>query len=142
MDKQKQELNFSEQHPNDLDTDFRFEVIAAALIERGYSPEQIRVVREGIDRRGVSKDVEEVYRRYSPEELMDYLYIKVNREGLFHKSTYKHSYKDIDILEELCTLFFSVNLNVVKEFKIDPADCEFILSDDTRATYQGINSFI
>ena len=316
----KQELNPSQQHPNNLDTDFRFEVIAAALLERGYTPEQIRVMREGIDRRGVSKDVEEVYRRYSPEELMDFLYIKVNREGLydmlpeglFHKSMYKRSYKDIDtdtekaldeikihreqeffarkffhifeeasdrmlidayryearydrkvnheefvdlfvyfwpllkklehkqavffmhiipilhqirvdlkaveealsyileapvsieqvklaakqasrhyesqlgeaqlgvdfvlgntfddgeydlkliigpisanrmrdfletapgyhMLEELCTLFFSVNLNVVKEFIIDPKDCEFILSDDTHSTYLGINSFI
>ncbi len=320
MSKQKRELNFSQQYPNDLDTDFRFEVIAAALIERGYTPEQIRVIREGIGRRGVSKDVESVYRQHSPENLTDCLCIKVNREGLydmlpeglFHTSTYKRSYKDMDtdtekaldeikihreqeffarkffhvfevpsdrilidayfyearydrkvsheefvdlfvhywpllkelehkqavfflhiipilhqirvdlkaveealsyilaapvrieqvkvadkkvarhyesqldeahlgvdfvldntfddgeydlklivgpisadrmrdfletapgyrILEELCTLFFSVNLNVVKEFKIDPADCEFILSDDTHSTYLGINSFI
>lgn len=316
----KSQLDFSQQHPNELETDFRFEVIAAALVERGYAPEQIRVIREGMDRRGISKDVEDVYQQYSPEDLMDYLYIKVNREGLydtlpeglFHKSTYKRSYRDIDsdtekamdeikfhreqeffarkffhifeeasdrmltdaylyearydrkisnnefvdlfvyywpllkelehkqavffmhiipilhkirvdfrsveealsyilevpvkieqvklaakkaarhyesrlgegrlgvdfvlgetfddgeydlkliigpisanhmrnfletapgyrILEELCTLFFSINLTVVKEFKIDPADCEFILSDDTHSTYLGINSFI
>ncbi len=316
----KLQINLSQQHPNDLETDFRFEVIAAALVERGYTPEQIRVIREGMDRRGISKDVEDVSLQFSPEDLMDYLYLKVNREGLydmlpeglFHKSTYKRSYKDMDtdtekaldeikihreqeffvrkffrvfeeasdrmltdaylyearydrkisheefvdlfvhywpllkelehkqavffmhiipilhkirvdfkaieeallyilevpvkieqvklaakkaarhyesrlgegclgvdfvlgetfddgeydlklivgpisadrmrdfletapgyrILEELCTLFFSINLTVVKEFKIDPADCEFILSDDTHSTYLGINSFI
>lgn len=104
MNKQKQYLNLSQQRPNTLDTDFRFEVVADALVERGYMPEQIRIIREGIERRGISKDVEDVYQRYSPEDLMDYLYIKVNREGLydvlpkglFHKSTYKRSYKDID----------------------------------------------
>lgn len=320
INKTNSELDLSQQLPNDADTDFRFEVIAAALVERGYDPEQIRVVREGMERRGISKDVEKVFQRYSPEELMDYLYINVNREGLydmlpegvFHKPTYKRTYKDqqtdvekaldeikihreqeffarrffhifeeasdrmltdaylyearydrkishtefvdlffpywpvlkelehkqavffmhiipilhkirvdfkaveealsfildapirilqtklaakkaarhyesrlgksslgVDfvlgdtfddgendlklivgpisadrmrdfletakgyrILEELCSLFFSINLTVVKEFIIDPKDCEFILSDDTHSTYLGINSFI
>ena len=100
----KLQLNLSQRHPNDLETDFRFEVIAAAAVERGYAPEQIRVIREGMDRRGISKDVEDVYQQHSAEDLMNYLFIKINREGLydilpeglFHTSTYKRSYKDID----------------------------------------------
>ena len=76
-------LKESQKLPNDLETDFRTEVVIAALIEQGHDPEQIRVVRDGLARRGISKDVEEVYRQYSPEDLTDYLYIKVNREGLY-----------------------------------------------------------
>jgi len=37
---------FSEQKlPNEPDTDFRAEVIAASLVEQGYSPEQIHIIR-------------------------------------------------------------------------------------------------
>lgn len=90
-------------HPNMYETDYLAEVIAAALIEQGYDPEQVVIVREGIARRGVSTEIEKVYEQYSPDDLMDYIYIKANKEGvydmlpqgLFHEPTYKRTYKDI-----------------------------------------------
>lgn len=91
-------------NPNTLDSDYRFEVIAASLIEQGYHPDQIEIVRDGIARRGISKDIESVSLKYAMEELMNYIQINVNREGLydmlpeglFHQQTFKRSYKDIE----------------------------------------------
>lgn len=96
--------NPSEINVNSFDTDFRFEVLAACLIEQGVDPQHIEIVRKGIARRGISKDVENVFYQYSAEELLNYLVIEVNREGLydmlpqglFHKQTFKRTYKDIE----------------------------------------------
>ena len=96
--------NLFNHHPNTLSTDYTFEVIVASLIEQGCPPEQIEIVREGIARRGISKDVEAITRKYSPEELVDYLCISVNREslydmlpeGLFHQPIYKRAYSDVE----------------------------------------------
>lgn len=97
-------LGLYAKEPNTADTDFTFEVIAASLIEQGVHPDQIEIVRDGIARRGISKDIASVAPRYSVEELMNYIQINVNREGLydmlpeglFHKPTFKRSYKDIE----------------------------------------------
>lgn len=97
-------LDFTGLHPNSMDTDYLFEVIVASLIEQGCPPDQIEIVRDGIARRGISKDVEAIRKKYSAEELTDYLCVSVNREGLydmlpeglFHKPTYKRTYKDIE----------------------------------------------
>ncbi|MCL1932404.1 MAG: type VI secretion system baseplate subunit TssG [Candidatus Azobacteroides sp.] len=76
--------NFSEQKlPNEPDTDFRPEVITASLIEQGYSPEQIHIIREGYARRGFTKEIEGVELRYSLYSLMDVLHIRINREGMY-----------------------------------------------------------
>lgn len=89
---------------NTLDTDFKLEVIIATLVEQGYDPELIRILRDGIDRRHISKDIEKVYEKFNDDDLRKYLHIHVNREGIydilpegiFHKQTYKRSYKDIE----------------------------------------------
>lgn len=88
---------------NTPDTDYLFEVIVAAMIEQGVAPEEIEIVREGIARRAVSKDIETITCKYSQEELTHYLSVHVNREGaydmlpegLFHTATYNRTYKDI-----------------------------------------------
>ena len=75
-------LGLYAKEPNTADTDFTFEVIAASLIEQGVHPDQIEIVRDGIARRGISKDIASVAPRYSVEEPMNYIQINVNREGL------------------------------------------------------------
>jgi hypothetical protein len=42
-------LDFSLKQANDPQTDFKAEVVAAALIEQGFDPEQIVIVREWKD---------------------------------------------------------------------------------------------
>ena len=96
-------MNNSLPLPNTLDTDYKFEIVIASLIEHGYDPELIQILREGIARRAVAKDVEKVYEKYNDDDFKKYIHIHVNREGiydvlpegLFHKQTYKRSYKDV-----------------------------------------------
>lgn len=88
---------------NTLDTDFKSEVIVASLIEQGCDPELIRIFRDGMDRRAISKDIEKVDQKYNSDDFKQYIHIHVNREGIydmlpegiFHRSTYKRSNKDI-----------------------------------------------
>lgn len=95
---------------NDTESDFKSEVVAAELIEQGYNPDQILIVREGDARRGFSKDIEKIYMQFSQQDLRDYLYISTNKagiydilpEGLFHQPIQKGLQKDKeDILEEI-----------------------------------------
>jgi len=100
-----------QQLPNDPDTDFKPEVIAASLIEQGYNPEQIQIVREGYARRGFSKEIEAVEMKYSLHNQMNALRIKINREsmydmlpqGLFHQPLFrgKPNKGMEDILQEM-----------------------------------------
>lgn len=97
-------MNDSIKFTNNLDSDFKLEVVAASLIEQGHDPELIQILREGIARRFVSKDVEKSDLKYNNDDFRQYLHIHTNREGIydilpegiFHKSTYKRSYKDIE----------------------------------------------
>lgn len=89
---------------NSHETDFKAEVVAASLIEQGIDPDSIEIVRKGIARRGISTEVEKIYKQYSDYDLMEYLCIDANKEGMydmlpegiFHKSTYKRTYKDAE----------------------------------------------
>lgn len=96
---------------NDPDTDYKAEVVAAALIEQGIDPELIIIVRDGIARRGISTEVEKVYQEYSTADLLDYICIRANTEGiydmlpqgLFHQPLKRKSlsYDKEDMLEEI-----------------------------------------
>ena len=85
---------------NQQDTDFLPEAVAASLIEQGYNPEQIQIVREGHASRGFSKEVESIELKYSMQTLQDILHIRINREGLydmlpeglFHQPLYQKRY--------------------------------------------------
>ena len=78
-----QKFNLSGKQANELSTDFCMEVVVASLIEQGYASDLIRVVREGMARRGISKDIESISQQYVADELQDYLSIKTNREGFY-----------------------------------------------------------
>ena len=107
MSKERNELLslYSDQkQPNTPDTDYLLEVIAASLIERGYDLDTIRIFREGMSRRGISKDVEEIHTQFSDVDFNEYLHIKANREGmydmlpqgLFHEPIHKQRFKDAE----------------------------------------------
>lgn len=96
---------------NRFETDYRAEVIAASLIEEGINLEDLEIVRAGTSRRGFSKEVEKIYRKYSAYDLCDYLCIEANKEGIydmlpqgvFHQPLRRNTvrkYKE-DILEEI-----------------------------------------
>ena len=96
-------MNNSIQFNDKLDADFKFEVVISSLIEQGHNQELIQIFRDGISRRSISKDIENVYHKYNDKDLIEYLHIHVNREGLydilpeglFHRQIYKQGYKDI-----------------------------------------------
>ncbi|MDR2917875.1 MAG: type VI secretion system baseplate subunit TssG [Tannerella sp.] len=104
-------LDLSKKQINSPDTDFKPEVVAASLIEQGFDPELIMIIRDGAARRGISKEVEEILIKFSDHTLQDYLHIKTNKEGgydmlpqgLFHKPLYKKKFlKDKEeALEEI-----------------------------------------
>ena len=95
---------------NLLETDFRAETLSAALIEEGYDPDKIHIVRQGGAKRGFAKDIEEINLRFSEYDLEDYLEIKSNKsgiydnlpEGVFHQSARKKLNQDKEeIIDEI-----------------------------------------
>jgi hypothetical protein len=77
---------------NTLDTDFRAELVTACLNERGQETETL-IIRQHGDTRNVSKDIDKIESGYSGNDLMEYLFLYVNRpsiydslpEGIFHQ---------------------------------------------------------
>ncbi|MDR0714668.1 MAG: type VI secretion system baseplate subunit TssG [Bacteroidales bacterium] len=99
-----------DRHPNMQDSDFKAEVIAANLIEKGYDSSKILLIREGAGRRGFAKDIEDISLQFSEHDLSDYLHIKTNREGIydilpegiFHRNVNRRLNKDKeDMLDEI-----------------------------------------
>lgn len=95
---------------NTLDTDFRAEVIVAGLTAKGHEEDHIAIVRQRGNMRDVSKDIYKTGYVYSDYELMEYLYIYTNREGIydslpegiFHQpDTNKHRGSAEDIVREI-----------------------------------------
>lgn len=100
----------SEHKFNQAETDFKAEVVASGLRERGYDPERTLVLRLGSIRRGFSKDIENIRSEYSQYDFIDYLNICVNRkslydelpEGIFHKNVYRKDKNSKDeVLDEI-----------------------------------------
>ena len=104
------QLEGIDRYPNELDTDFRAEALAAGWIEAGYDDEKIHLIRQGGFRRGFSKDIQEIRIHFSEYDLTDYLQIQTNRdsiydtlpEGIFHQPAHKrfNSNRD-DVLDEI-----------------------------------------
>lgn len=106
----QEDIFSSDKSVNNFDTDYKAEVVAASLIEQGFNSEQIMIIRDGIFRRSISTEVEKVYQKYSNYDLVDYLCIHANKEGmydmlpqgLFHQPINKYAtkYKE-DIVDEI-----------------------------------------
>lgn len=95
---------------NTMETDFKAEVVASGLKERGYDPERTLIVRQGDSRRGFSKDIDCIHTEYSQYDMTDYLHICVNRksiydelpEGIFHRNIYyKDKHSKGEVLDEI-----------------------------------------
>ncbi|MDR0794863.1 MAG: type VI secretion system baseplate subunit TssG [Tannerella sp.] len=78
-------LNFESlgNQPNVEDSDYRAEIVAASLIEKGYDPNKIIITRQGAEKRGFGKDIETISLFYSEYDQTDFLQIKSNREGIY-----------------------------------------------------------
>lgn len=95
---------------NQIDTDYKAEVIGAGLVDSGWDENRILLVRKHGDKKFVSKDIYGVDSEYSTRDLMEYLYIHTNRggiyeslpEGVFHQplNTVKKKTNE-SILEEI-----------------------------------------
>lgn len=78
---------------NQINTDYKAEVIGAGLANSGWDQKRILLVRKQGDKRFVSKDIYGIDSEYSTRDLMEYLYIYTNRqsiyeslpEGVFHQ---------------------------------------------------------
>lgn len=95
---------------NTMETDFKAEVVASGLKEKGYDPERTLIVRQGDSRRGFSKDIDCIHTEYSQYDMTDYLHICVNRksiydelpEGIFHRNIYyKDKHSKGEVLDEI-----------------------------------------
>lgn len=100
-----------QEHPtgNSLDTDYKAEVIAAGLLEKGVPAEQVCILRRGDSERSFSKDISAIKVESFPPR-PEYLAIYTNRQGfydnlperLFHSSSgAPFRKKKEDILEEM-----------------------------------------
>lgn len=104
------ELEQIDKKVNITDSDYKAEVVAAEIIEKGYNPDQILIIRDSAARRGYAKDIEDISLQFSQHDLLDYLYIHTNKEsiydilpeGLFHQPVKRKLEKDKEeILDEI-----------------------------------------
>ncbi len=79
------------ENKNSLYTDFRAEFVAACLIEGGMNSDEVRIIREGLTRRG--KSVDKINWEYSYDRFSKYLTLYSKKrdlyeslpEGIFHR---------------------------------------------------------
>lgn len=104
------DLDSTDKQANTIDSDYKAELVAASLVEQGYDIDRIIITREGAARRGFAKDIESIKVQFSQHDLLDYLYIKANKEGIydilpegmFHQSTHTKKNKDKeDVLDDI-----------------------------------------
>lgn len=84
-------LNDVISNKNTLDTDYRAEFVAACLIENGFDPDEVRIIRTGLSK--VGKNIDKIVKEKSPDRFSQYLSIYYRKrnmyeslpEGLFHK---------------------------------------------------------
>lgn len=104
------DLESVDKQANTIDSDYKSELVAANLVEQGYDLDRIVITREGAARRGFAKDIENIQIQFSQYDLLDYLYINANKEGiydilpegLFHQSTHTKKNKDKeDVLDDI-----------------------------------------
>ncbi len=120
---------------NNLYTDFRAEVVAADLIKRGVDPLKIFIVPNGVIGKSSAKDVEIIRLQRSIYASSEYIYIIVNRagiydtlpEGLFHeqysynKADIKSTVKKTRLEEKKARTFFLPFEIIVNRYKINIA---------------------
>lgn len=97
---------------NTLETNYKAEVIASALLSADKKEDKVLIVRKGDGNRDVAKDISKINTEFSGLDLIEYLYIYANRhglydslpEGLFHQSlNHRKNGCRQDVLENIRT---------------------------------------
>lgn len=91
---------------NTLYTDYRAEFVAACLLENGFDPEEIRIIREGMSKGG--KNIDKIVWENSFDRFSKYLTIYTRKrdlyeslpEGIFHKRMDLNDKKNKDAVIE------------------------------------------
>lgn len=96
--------------PNHLDTNYKAESIASALVALGLEPNKVMIFRHKGDKRLIYKDIDKLQHLSDDTDRLDSLYIYTNREsiydtlpeGLFHRISFnrKQTTKDT-ILQDI-----------------------------------------
>lgn len=95
---------------NNIETNFKSEVIAAALTENGLDREKMVLIRQQGNKKGVSKDIDRLRYQAPDHDIMERLYIYTNREsiydslpeGIFHQiSTTRYANSKEEIIREI-----------------------------------------
>jgi hypothetical protein len=145
--------------PNTASSDFKAEFVAASLIENGYDPSRIILTREGAGKRGYAKDIEEISLLCSEHDLLDYLHIKTNREGiydilpegLFHQTINRKINKDKEEIVDEIKIHREEEFFARKFFRLFEIEMDHVLTDitlleiafDKRMSYSNyVNAFI
>lgn len=68
---------------NNYDSDYKAEVIAAEMIENGFSAEQVIILMLGPLKRPYSKDVDTIANEISDYDHKEYMVVKTPKEGLY-----------------------------------------------------------
>lgn len=108
---------------NTLYTDYRAEFIAACLVEYGFDPDEVRVIRDGISRGG--KNINKIKWENSFDGFSKYLTIHTKKrdlyeslpEGLFHKRMDLNDKKNKDTVIDYIRQERQAALNAVVFFK-------------------------
>lgn len=127
----------SDRQPNTLHSDFKAEVVAAHLIEQGYDPANILIARQGADKRGYGKDIEEVSLFYAESDQSDYLQIISNREsiydilpeGIFHQTLSRKVNKDKEEMIDEIKIHREEEFFARKFFRLFEIEIDNLLTD-------------
>lgn len=129
-----------DRQPNTDDSDFRAEIVAAHLVEKGYDPDKIIISRLGAERRGFGKDTEELAVYYSEHDQSDYVQIFVNREGIydilpegiFHQPVIRKFNKDKEEMVDEVKIHREEEFFARKFFRLFEIELDHVLTDIAR----------
>jgi len=138
-DEFKKLLDFDvpEKHPNSYDSDFKAETVAAHLVESGYDPDKIIISRQGAEKRGFGKDIEEISLLFSEYEQSDFLQIIANREGIydilpegiFHQPVHRKLNKDKEEMLDEIRIHREEEFFARKFFRLFEIELDHLLTD-------------
>jgi hypothetical protein len=131
------DIGINDIQPNSIDTDFKAETVAAHLVENGYDPKKITIVRLGTARRGFGKDIEELTTYFSEYDHTDFLQILANREGIydilpegiFHQTVNRKLNKDKEEMVDEIKIHREEEFFARKFFRLFEIELDHVLTD-------------
>ena len=104
------ELSRLKQDIQELNMDLKAEVIAAALIQKGFHPDQLIIQPKGNSQRSYRKEVSGFFTQQSDYDATEYLYLETHRDGfydalpesIFHQPTRGRTEKNkFEVIDEI-----------------------------------------